>query len=95
MPPSGQDPKWTGMPPSGQTPFKWTPYPYTKQDPKWTERKLKMEREEIINKLAEYFDIEPNENGEYDLSDYEWTAGCRMDGYTWLSLANVVEALTR
>ena len=54
-----------------------------------------MEREEIINKLAEYFDIEPNENGEYDLSDYEWTAGCRMDGYTWLSLANVVEALTR
>ncbi len=54
-----------------------------------------MDRDEIIYKLAEYFDIEPNENGEYDLSDYEWTAGCRFAGCTWLNLANVVEALTR
>lgn len=55
----------------------------------------KMDRDEIIYKLAEYFDIEPNENGEYDLSDYEWTAGCRFAGCAWLNLANVVEALTR
>ena len=56
-----------------------------------------MNREEIINALGEYFEIERNEDGGYDLTDYDWTAGCRFKygGDKWLSLANVVEALTR
>ena len=55
-----------------------------------------MDREEIINALAEYFGIEPSEDGEYDLTDYDWTAGCRFayGSDRWLSLANVVKALT-
>ena len=54
-----------------------------------------MDREEIIERLAEYFGIEPDENGEYDLNDYDWQAGASMGyGGMWLNLANVVEALT-
>ncbi len=55
-----------------------------------------MGKKEIIRRLGEYFDCELGENGEYDLTDYDWTAGCRFspDG-KWLSLSTVVEALTR
>ena len=52
-----------------------------------------MTRAELIEKLAEYFEIEPNENGEYNLNDYEWVAGCRFNGDTWLNLKNIVECL--
>ena len=52
-----------------------------------------MTRQEMIEKLAEYFDIEPNEDGEYDLDDYEWTAGCRFNGSTWLNLKNIINCL--
>ena len=51
-----------------------------------------MERTEIIEKLAEYFGIEPDENGEYDLDSYDWQSGCSFKG-TWLSLANIVDCL--
>ena len=52
-----------------------------------------MDRDEIIRRLAEYYRIEPDEEtGEYDLDDYEWTAGCSKNG-RWLCLAEVVEAL--
>ena len=54
-----------------------------------------MDRDEIIRRLAEYFEIEPDdETGEYDLSGYEWRAGCRFNGDIWLSLSEVVNALT-
>lgn len=53
-----------------------------------------MDRKEIIERLAEYFGIDPDENGEYDLDSYDWQAGCSMGyGGIWLTLANVVEAL--
>lgn len=52
-----------------------------------------MKKEEVIEALAEYFDIEPNEDGEYDLNDYDWEAGCKSNGQ-WFSLKEVVRALT-
>lgn len=52
-----------------------------------------MDREVIIDKLAFYFELEPEENGEFDLDSYDWQAGCSMGGGLWLNLANVVEAL--
>ena len=56
-----------------------------------------MDRDEIIRRFAEYYGIEPDEEtGEYDLEDSDWTAGCRFDDEgRWLSLMNVVDALTR
>lgn len=54
-----------------------------------------MDREEMIERLAEYFGIEPDEEtGEYDLNDYEWQAGCSFGGGVWLNLANIIECLT-
>ena len=53
-----------------------------------------MDREEIIEKLATYFELEPEENGEFDLDSYDWQAGCCFSGSgIWLTLANVVDAL--
>lgn len=59
-----------------------------------------MTRAEMIEALATYFKIEPNENGEYDLNSYDWQCGGNIQTfhngeaeYTWMSLANVVEAL--
>ena len=57
---------------------------------------MEMDRDEIIEKLAYYFGLEPDdETGEYDLDSYDWQAGCSMGrGGMWLNLANVVDALT-
>ena len=52
-----------------------------------------MDREEIIEKLAEYFGIEPDENGDYDLDGYDWQSGCSFKG-RWLNLATIVECLS-
>ena len=53
-----------------------------------------MDREELIEKLAFYFGLEPDEEtGEYELDSYDWQAGCSMGGGIWLNLANVVDAL--
>jgi len=51
-----------------------------------------MAREDIINMLADWFGIEPDENGEHDTDSYEWQAGCYKNGH-WFSLAEVVECL--
>lgn len=51
-----------------------------------------MERQEIMEALAQWFGIEPNENGEFDIDDYDWQAGCYVNGGRWLILAN--EAVT-
>ena len=51
-----------------------------------------MTREEIMEALAEWFGIEPNEDGEYDIEDYDWQAGCYMNR-NWLSLAEVVKCI--
>lgn len=53
-----------------------------------------MERQKITEMLAEWFGIEADENGEYDINDYDWREGCSM-GYRgqWLNLAEVVECI--
>ena len=53
-----------------------------------------MTREDLIKVLADAFKIESDENGEYDLNDYDWEAGCSFYGTgVWLSLKNVVNAI--
>ena len=49
-------------------------------------------KQEIIEALAREYHIEPNEDGTYNLNDYDWQAGCYA-GHTWLSLANIVYTL--
>lgn len=48
-----------------------------------------MDREDIMQEIAEYFHIEPNDEGEYDIESYNWQAGCYIDS-TWFSPAEVV-----
>lgn len=51
-----------------------------------------MKREEIMKAVADWFEVEPNEDGKYDIDDYDWTSGCSMggSGTPWLCLASVV-----
>lgn len=49
-----------------------------------------MTRQEIINFIGEWFRIEPEENGEYDINSYDFQAGCYHNG-RWLNLAEVVK----
>lgn len=51
-----------------------------------------MTREEIMEYVAEYFGIEPNEDGEHDIRDYDWQSGCYING-KWFCLAKVVEMI--
>lgn len=54
-----------------------------------------MDRQEIMEMLAEWFGIEPNEDGEYDINDYDWCSGCSMGNSSgiWLTLGEVVRCL--
>lgn len=60
-----------------------------------------MTRNEMIEALAEYFgaELKEKDNGEYDITGYDWEAGCYMGVENswgeneWLSLRNVVFAL--
>ena len=53
-----------------------------------------MSREEIIQYVANWFGIEPNDDGVYDLDDSDWTTGCR-DYVTgkWFCLKEVVKCI--
>lgn len=51
-----------------------------------------MDRDDIIERLATWFHIDPNEDGEYDLQSYDWQSGCSFNG-RWLNLATIVELL--
>ena len=51
-----------------------------------------MERQEIMKMLADWFRIEPDEDGTYDIDDYDWQAGCYKNG-NWFSLAEVVKCI--
>ena len=50
-----------------------------------------MTKEELIEALAVYFQIDE------DIDGYDWNSGCTICGndgeYRWLTLSNVVEAL--
>lgn len=49
-------------------------------------------KEQIIKALAEYFRIEADEDGNFDLDDRDWTCGCNFNG-RWLCLRAVINCL--
>lgn len=51
-----------------------------------------MERQEIMRILAEYFELELDEEEELDIEDYDWQAGCYI-GKKWFCLAEVVKCI--
>lgn len=51
-----------------------------------------MNRQEIMEVLANWFGIEPDGDGNFDINDYDWQAGCYCNG-KWLSLAEVVKCM--
>lgn len=56
-----------------------------------------MDRNEIIEKLCNYFGLEypEMENGEYNTSDdYDWESGAYNSYGRWISLNEMVKALT-
>ena len=52
-----------------------------------------MDRQEIMEMLANWFNVEPNEDGEYDINDYDWQAGCYNGNGKWFNLAEIVYCL--
>lgn len=52
-----------------------------------------MDEMEIMEKVAEWFGVEPNDDGTYDINTYDWQAGCYMNvggDSKFLNLAEVV-----
>ena len=47
-------------------------------------------RKVIMGHVAEWFGIEPDDNGQYDIDDYDWRSGCSMGGGIWLTPSAVV-----
>ena len=56
-----------------------------------------MDRQEIIECVAHWFGIEPDEGYyDYDTNSYNWQAGCYLSGSTngtFLNLAEVVDCI--
>lgn len=53
-----------------------------------------MDRQEIMEHVADWFGIEPDDNGWFDIEDYDWQAGCYLgSGRMFLNLASVVECI--
>lgn len=53
-----------------------------------------MDRQEIMEIIAEWFGIESDEDGNYDIDSYDWQAGCSMGyGGKWLCLAEMVKCI--
>lgn len=51
-----------------------------------------MDRERIMEYVAEWFGVAPNEDGTFDISDYDWQSGCGFNG-RWLCLEEVVKLI--
>lgn len=51
-----------------------------------------MNRNEIMDNLADWFGIEADEHGEYNIDDYEWRTGVSI-GKKFLCLAEVVRCI--
>ena len=48
-------------------------------------------REMVMEALANYYNIEPDEDGEYDINSYDWQSGCSFHGSDrWLTLSDIV-----
>lgn len=52
-----------------------------------------MDRQEIMEHVAEWFGIEPDEDGNFDINDYDWQAGCSMMNGKWLNLEEIVKCI--
>ena len=52
-------------------------------------------RQEIMALIAEWFGVEPDDDGTYDIDDYDWRAGCSTGGFgsTWMCLAEMVKCI--
>ena len=51
----------------------------------------KPSREEIMEHVAYFFGFDAtDDDGEYDLDSYDWTAGCYIGRDSWLSPKQVV-----
>ena len=51
-----------------------------------------MSRESIMEYVADWFNVKPNDDGKYDIHDYDWQAGCYHDG-VWLNLEEIVKLI--
>ena len=51
-----------------------------------------MNEQRIMEIVAEYFGIQPNDDGTYDIDDYDWQSGC-MHGKAWLCPALIVKII--
>lgn len=51
-----------------------------------------MDRQTIMEYVAERFNIEPEDDGTFDINDYDWQSGCYFKE-TWLCLAEIVDLI--
>ena len=51
-----------------------------------------MTKQDIRESVAARFGIQADEEGRYDMTDYDWQSGCYING-VWLCLAVVVELI--
>lgn len=51
-----------------------------------------MDKQKIMEYVAEWFDVEPDEEGKFDIQDYNWQAGC-YHNHVWLNLAEIVSLI--
>lgn len=49
-----------------------------------------MNRNDMIEFVAEYFGINANDDGKYDTDSYDWVSGCYHNG-TWISIGLFVD----
>lgn len=53
-------------------------------------------KEKVINLIADYFRLKPDNDGKHDIDSYTWTGGCyvgNMDDLQWLSLSKIIEII--
>ena len=51
-----------------------------------------MTREDIMEMLGYWFELEPEEDGSFDIDSYDFQSGCYM-GHKWFCLAEVVRCI--
>ena len=52
-----------------------------------------LSHEEVVEQVAKFYEVEPDSNGEYNTSDYDFTAGCYLHNGLWLNLSSVVDCV--
>lgn len=56
---------------------------------------MNIERKEIMRAIAEWFGVEADENGDYDIDSYDWVAGCSQGSWDkpWITLGEFVHCM--